>query len=104
MKHLAENSSVVYKPSRFIIFFSGFICAFFIGHAVAQLSGGEFEIIQSTVQTGGGTSADSDYEITGTIAQPSADIQKSTADEFILSGGFWVHNADRIFINGFEIN
>ncbi len=104
MKYLAEKSANKLKQFRFKKLLFSVICVFYIGHAVAQLSGGEFEIIQSTIQTGGGTSTDSEFEITGTIAQPTANVQKSTVDEFTLSGGFWVHNTDRIFINGFENN
>ena len=104
MKYLVNKSVLMYKPYRLTILLTGVICVLFIGQAVAQLSGGDFEIIETTIQTGGGTSSDSEYELTGTIAQPNANVQKSTVNEYTLSGGFWKQKPIAIFSNGFENN
>ena len=70
--------------------------------ALAQSSGGEFEITGSTIDAGGGASFGSTFELTGTIAQPDANLQPSTGGEFVLAGGFWANGTDILFSNGFE--
>ena len=74
--------------------------------AFAQSSGGDFEIVKSTVDNGGGTSVGGDYSLTGTIGQPDANHQISTGGGFTLAGGFWANATvnDVIFKDGFESN
>lgn len=70
----------------------------------AQSSGGDFTITKSTIDSGGGTSSNGEFSITGTIGQFDANRQISTGGGFTLSGGFWaiaVMN-DAIFKNSFE--
>jgi hypothetical protein len=43
-----------------------------------------------------------EFELTGTIAQPEANAQQSSGGEFILAGGFWARAEDQVFQNGFE--
>ena len=56
------------------------------GLALAQ-SGGDFEIIRSTIDGGGGTSSGGDFVLRGTIGQP--DAGDLAGGEFVLRGGFW---------------
>lgn len=72
--------------------------------ALAQSSGGEFEIVKSTIDNGGGTSFSGDFSITGTIGQPDANRQISAGGEFAIAGGFWANAIviDVIFGDGFE--
>lgn len=74
--------------------------------ALAQSSGGDFEITKSTIDSGGGTSSGGDFSITGTIGQPDANHQISMGGGFALAGGFWANAtvADLIFIDSFENN
>ena len=60
----------------------------------AQSSGGDFEIVNSTVDNGGGTSTGGDFSLTGTIGQPEANPQSSSGGEFKLAGGFWANAVD----------
>ena len=72
--------------------------------AQGQSIGGDFELSRHTVDAGGGTSAASDFELVGSIAQAEANAQQSAGGEFVLSGGFWARAADNIFSDGFESN
>ncbi len=69
---------------------------------LAQSSGGDFELTQTTIDAGGGTASGVDFELVGTIAQPEADAQQSSGGEFVLAGGFWASANDMIFSDGFE--
>ncbi len=48
---------------------------------------GDYRIIQSTIECGGGTSAGGQYSLTGTIGQPSAGHSEN--GNFELLSGFW---------------
>lgn len=68
-----------------------------------QPSGGDFVIVRSTLDAGGGVSAGGDFKLTGTIGQPDAGIQPSVGSIYALAGGFWGQAIlDLIFRNGFE--
>ena len=72
--------------------------------ALAQSSGGNFEITKSTIDNGGGTSFGGDFSLNGTIGQPDANPQISTGGTFALAGGFWANAmiVDTIFKDSFE--
>ena len=72
--------------------------------ALAQSSGGDFEIVKSTIDNGGGTSVGGEFSLTGTIGQHDANHQISTGGGFTLAGGFWAKVSDVIFKDGFESN
>ena len=71
---------------------------------LAQSTGGDFELTQTTIDAGGGKSIGTDLELTGSIAQPEANAQQSSGGEFLLAGGFWANTNDDLFSNGFEGN
>ena len=71
---------------------------------LAQSSGGEFELTQTTIDAGGGTASGVDFELDGTIAQPEANAQQSSGGEFLVAGGFWASANDTIFSDSFEGN
>ena len=72
--------------------------------ALAQQSGGDFEITSGTIDNGGGTSTGGDFSLTGTIGQPDANQQISSGGQFLLAGGFWGTAMNIIFKDGFEGN
>jgi len=70
--------------------------------ALAQSSGGDFEISKSTVDNGGGISSGGDFSLTGTIGQHDANSQISSGGGFLLAGGFWAKAYDVVFKDSFE--
>lgn len=69
--------------------------------------GGDFEIVRSTLDGGGGYSTGGTFELTGTIAQPEADPNIAIGGDFSLRGGFHrggtiEERPDLIFHDGFE--
>lgn len=69
--------------------------------------GGDFEIVRSTLDGGGGHSSGGTFDLIGTIAQPEADPNIASGGDFSVRGGF--HQADidekrpdLIFRDGFE--
>ena len=74
--------------------------------ALAQSSGGEFEIVKNTIDGGGGMSQGGDFSLTGTIGQPDAGNKVLTGGKFSLSGGFWANATivDALFKDSFESN
>lgn len=50
-------------------------------------SGGQFALISSTIDGGGGTSSGGQFTVSGTIGQPDAGTL--SGGKFILEGGFW---------------
>ncbi len=62
-------------------------CSFLAGVALAQ-SGPPFEITQSVISNGGGTSNGAPYSLTGTTGQSVAGTN-SSGGGFGVSGGFW---------------
>lgn len=69
--------------------------------------GGDFEIVQSTIDSGGGRSAGGDYTLTGSIGQADAASTAATGGDYRVSGGFWandivVPSVDALFSDGFE--
>ncbi len=75
--------------------------------ALAQSSGGAFEITHSTIDNGGGRSSGGQFTLTGTIGQADASLQAASGGQFQLTGGFWVSGAlvppdELIFSDGFE--
>ena len=91
---------------RTIATFAFFLVFLITALALAQSSGGVFEITKSTINNGGGTSSGGEFSITGTIGQPDANQQISTGAEFALAGGFWADATviDLIFKDSFESN
>jgi hypothetical protein len=53
----------------------------------ATVTSGDYQIVWSTIDGGGGTSTGGQYKLTGTIGQPDADY--SAGDNYELLGGFW---------------
>lgn len=74
------------------------------GYALAQSSGGGFEISSYTVDNGGGQSSGGNFILTGTIGQHDAARIASSGNSYLLAGGFWAKAIDRIFSDGFESN
>jgi hypothetical protein len=74
------------------------------GLVSAQSSGGDFEIVSSTIDGGGGLSAGGEFSLHGSIGQPEAGPTPLSGGEFTLTGGFWASStADEvIFSDGFE--
>ena len=74
------------------------------GLVSAQSSGGDFEIVSSTIDGGGGLSAGGEFSLHGSIGQPEAGQTPLSGGEFTLSGGFWASSAtdEVIFSDGFE--
>lgn len=72
--------------------------------ALAQPSGGVFQITKSTIDNGGGRSSGDNFTATGTIAQLDANQQISKGNSFALSGGFWANSmiVDLLFKDNFE--
>jgi len=60
----------------------------FIAVPVFSQTGGSYEITQSVISNGGGTSGGGTFSLTGTIAQPLAGTN-STAGQYGVRGGFW---------------
>ena len=85
-----------------IILLSTTLLVFIAAIASAQSSGGDFEIVKSTIDNGGGTSVGGEFSLTGTIGQHDANHQISTGGEFTLAGGFWAKVSDVIFKDSFE--
>jgi len=71
---------------------------------IAGPSGGDFEIINSTIDNGGGVSAGGNFKLTGTIGQVDANASISSGGDFQLAGGFWARISELIFADGFEDN
>ncbi len=68
-------------------------------------SGGDFVIVKSTIDGGGGTSSGGDFVLSGTIGQPDASVETSRGGDFALAGGFWAmveEIMDLIFFDSFE--
>ena len=86
-----------------IIIVGAMFTLFVLFSAVAfpQSSGGDFALLKSTIDNGGGISAGGNFSITGTIGQHDASGQSSGGD-FLLAGGFWAKPNDMIFSDGFE--
>jgi hypothetical protein len=53
----------------------------------ASVALGDYKIVWSTIDGGGGTSSGGQYELTGTIGQPDASYSEGGVYE--LLGGFW---------------
>lgn len=75
----------------------------------AQSSGGDFAIVKSTIDSGGGVSTGGDFRITGTIGQHDATNGTSGGGQFKLAGGFWGNSAaavtgNDLFKDSFEGN
>jgi hypothetical protein len=70
----------------------------------AQSSGGDFDLVKSTIDSGGGVSSGGTFSLTGTIGQPDANQQVAMGGEFVLAGGFWANATvnDLIFKDSFE--
>ncbi len=66
-------------------------------------SGGDYVVVRSTVDAGGGVSSGGSFVLTGTIGQPDAGSQPSTGSQYALAGGFWAKAVlEFIFKDGFE--
>lgn len=69
---------------------------------VAQPAGGDYMILKSTWDGGGGTSSGGQYSITGTIGQPDASASVLNGPPYRLAGGFWATILEVLFADGFE--
>lgn len=70
-----------------------------------SLTGGDYAIVASTIDNGGGTATGGSCVLHGTAAQPEARAEAAKGGDFILSGGFWAGISDiteLIFKDGFE--
>ena len=68
------------------------------------LQGGQYAIIRSTIDSGGGNADGGIFKLRATIGQHDADHQK-TGGEFELRSGFWTEPAEvseAIFSDSFE--
>lgn len=75
--------------------------------AVAQSSGGSFEITRHTINNGGGSSIGGSFGVTGSMAQSEASSQTASGGSYQLTGGFWANGVtggqgDFVFSDGFE--
>ena len=69
------------RPSRYIF-------ATLLSMMVITSSGlGDYQIVWSTIDGGGGTSSGGQYVVTGTIGQP--DAAYSASGQYEVLGGFW---------------
>jgi hypothetical protein len=71
-----------------------------------QPAGGDFVLLRSTVDGGGGSSSGEGFILTGTVGQPDAGTQTASGGEYALAGGFWAQIGnlvvELIFGDGFE--
>jgi hypothetical protein len=74
------------------------------GAVSAGPTGGDFEITNSTIDNGGGTSSGGEFSLTGTTGQHDASVTSATGGPYRLAGGFWGAGSvgDGIFSDGFE--
>ena len=77
MKSINPNKSVITGTALLLM-----ICLI-----TAVPASGDYELVWSTIDGGGGTSSGGTYTLTGTIGQPDADW--SSGDSYELLGGFW---------------
>jgi hypothetical protein len=94
-----QSGNTTLKSTRIWLFTA---LTIFITAATLAQSGGDFEIVNSTIDNGGGLASSGEFSLTGTIGQPEANHQSSSGGKFLLSGGFWSRVSDVIFKNGFE--
>jgi hypothetical protein len=96
MKPLIKVTSFVSGAALLSLLISGLV--------FAEPSGGDFEMVSSTIDGGGGTSSGGGFSLTGTIGQPDANSQVSTGATYALAGGFWANPAseDHLFKSGYE--
>ena len=71
---------------------------------IRDLLGGEFEILFSTIDGGGGLSTGGEFSLTDTIGHPDAVPGVLSGGEFSIDGGIWINaeKDDSIFRDGFE--
>ena len=69
-----------------------------VGATLAQTGGG-YDLTWSTIDGGGGSSAGSGYQLSGTLGQPDAGATLSGGG-YSLSGGFWggVSTGSKIYL------
>lgn len=81
-----------------------FVGSLVMASAFAQSTGGDFEIIKNTIDSGGGVSTGGAFSLTGTIGQPDAYQEVAKGGEYSLAGGFWANATinDVIFKDSFE--
>lgn len=68
-------------------------------------AGGDYAIIKSTIDNGGGVSTGGSFVLSGTIGQPFATVEDAANGDYAVSGGFWARIAEvveLIFKDGFE--
>jgi hypothetical protein len=63
------------------------LCVVVLACGVLAQSGGDFAIVSSTIDNGGGLSAGGDYSLQGTIGQ--SDPGHVAGGDFLITGGFW---------------
>ena len=104
--HNAATQEAVIMCGQKIIFLLALL-TLVSSSAIAQLSGGQFAITESTIDNGGGVSTGAQFLLMGTIGQPDAALQAASGGNFALQGGFWAGGAGGpadqvIFADGFE--
>lgn len=68
-------------------------------------AGGDFSIVKSTIDNGGGVSSGGNFVLKGSIGQHDASPQTASGGNFRQAGGFWAQVAEiaeLIFRDGFE--
>ena len=66
---------------------TGRLTLIFAALVFTSVAFGDYKIVWSTIDGGGGTSSGGKYKLTGTIGQPDAGY--SAAGKYELLGGFW---------------
>jgi len=71
-----------------------------------QPAGGNFVLLKSTIDGGGGSATGGNFVLTGTVGQPDTGAQPASGGEHALAGGFWAQIGsvvtELIFADGFE--
>jgi hypothetical protein len=77
---MKNTSQVTRQVSKTMVMLTVVLCLTAVGY-------GDYAIVWSTVDGGGGTSTGGQYVLTGTIGQP--DAAYSASEQYELLGGFW---------------
>lgn len=92
-------TKLIHSLSRLMLLLGVLFCA--VSFTAGAQSGGDFEILSATLDGGGGTSSDLDFDLTGTIGQPEAGT-RARGGAFEIEGGFWTRDqVDYLFADSF---
>ena len=78
---------LLFRMNRCVIAVLSFLAVTLIATAANCQLGGDYDMISSTIDGGGGTSSGGGYVLRATIGQPDAGVASNGA--FVLAGGFW---------------